>query len=326
VPNGTGDGRVVYHALGGGHGHVARGLAVLEALGHGLLVGPPGWESRAASCGVSYAAAPVADGLPAVRRFLDALPVPHLRLVDVFPRGPADELREVIGTAPAWLVARTVRPARYLSRADELAAFEQVAWCEARPAWAAGLHPCQREVGPVLRRTASIAREEARRLLGLADGQRCVLAIGAGSTELQATTRRMLARATGLLGAALRFVGQGGVRAWPAAPLLAGADVAVIAGGYQAVHEVRACGVPAVMIPQPRPWDDQEHRAEVARAPHRRVARSPDELLDALRGLLEGPVRGEPERLEDGAARLAALVERRVEAGVLGEEEIAPMA
>jgi UDP-N-acetylglucosamine:LPS N-acetylglucosamine transferase len=114
------------------------------------------------------------------------------------------------------------------------------------------------------------------------------------------------------------------IRAWPVAPLLSGADVVVIAGGYQAVHEVRACGVPAVIVPQSRPWDDQEARAEAARAPHRIVARSPEELVDALRRLQGVP--WHPEVLGDGAARLAALVERRVQAGVLGEEEVAPLA
>jgi hypothetical protein len=314
---------------------VVRGLAVLEALGHGLLVGPPGWEKRAASCGVRYAAAPVPEGLDAVRAFLAELPVPALRLVDVFPRGPADELRDVFDTSAAWLVARRVQPERYRRRAHEIAAFEQVVWCEAadgvrspvacsprsdREQATPGLTPI--EVGPVLRATPRLTRAEARRVLGVEGERPLVLGLAAGSPALQGATQRVLQRAARIVGADLRFVD----RAWPAAPLLAGADVAVVSGGYHAVHEVRAAGVPAVIVPQARPWDDQPARAEAARTPHRHVARSPEELVDALRLLIQARPGLRPEVLPDGAAQLAALVERRVQAGVLGEEEIAPMA
>jgi hypothetical protein len=118
-------------------------------------------------------------------------------------------------------------------------------------------------------------------------------------------------------------LGEGGVAPgrshalFPLARWLAAADVIVAAGGYHAVHEIRASGVSAVFIPQARPYDEQ-----AARVRGELVADSPDALEARVREALGRP----PGRASDGslgARILARLVERRMEQGVLGEEQIA---
>ncbi|MCU0241341.1 MAG: hypothetical protein MUF51_02835, partial [Vicinamibacteria bacterium] len=49
----TGESRVVYYAMGGGHGHVARGTAVLCALGEGALICPGRMQSWPQHFGVA---------------------------------------------------------------------------------------------------------------------------------------------------------------------------------------------------------------------------------------------------------------------------------
>ena len=107
---------------------------------------------------------------------------------------------------------------------------------------------------------------------------------------------------------------------FPAAAWLDAADVVVTAAGYHAVHETALAGVPTVLVPQARAYDDQRWRAREGV-----VATDPDALEAAVARLLGGG-RRRPLRVGDGAAALARLIERRMELGVLGQEEVAPMA
>ena len=107
---------------------------------------------------------------------------------------------------------------------------------------------------------------------------------------------------------------------FPAARVLAAADVVVTAGGYHAFHETRAAGVPTIFIPQRRRYDDQWQRVAGAR-----VATDPRELEAHVRRLLDGAVVA-PQPLADGADALARLVERRMQQRVLTEEEITSVA
>src|SRR5262249_17476994 len=97
---------VVYHALGGGHGHVMRGLADLARLGGGTRVGPARLRSWATVLGVAYLSPP--DGHEA--EWVRGQPSPDLLIADVFPRGVVGELAPWLGRVPAWLVARRVEP------------------------------------------------------------------------------------------------------------------------------------------------------------------------------------------------------------------------
>lgn len=316
-------GRVLYYALGGGHGHVLRGLAVLSRLGHGTLLGPPALAPWAAALDVDYLSP------PDPRWFADA-PPPALLVVDVFPRGVVAELMPLLERAPAaWLVARRVREDYYLHppvRAAIESRYELVLWCETPPDALAHLVVRARRLPPILLRPPALDRMDARRRLGVSADERLILALGSGDAERQRLLCRLLGKIAGRHGAALRFVSAElppappVVALFPAAAWLSAADVVVTAAGYHGAHETALAGVPTVLVAQARPYDDQRWRAR-----GRVTAADPAALETAIARLLAGG-RRRPERVEDGAAALARLIERRVKLGVLAQEEIAPVA
>jgi len=349
--------RVLYYALGGGHGHALRGLAVLSRLAGGwgaaarapiggALIAPAAFAPWAGALGVEHLAPPEGDP----RGWIERLPAPDLLLVDVFPRGVTADLLPALGRAPAWLVSRRVRPDFYLHRdvrgAME-AHFERVVWTEAPAEPLRALGVPQLDLPPVLLGAPPLPRAEARRRLGVPLDHPLVLGIGSGEPEQQARLCRLLGKIATRAGASLRFVSaelaagapagdevaHGAiaraapaapdvtvVRAFPAAALLPAADAVVSAAGYHAFHEATAQGAPAVFVPQQRRFDDQVWRARDAL-----VATDPPGLEAAVRRLLREGWR-RPRALGEGAALLARLVERRVQAGIVPEEEIAALA
>ena len=317
---------VLYYARGGGHGHVLRGLAVLSRLGRGTLVGPPALAEWAAALGVDYVSLPDESA----RDWFASIPAPALLVVDVFPRGVVAELTPLLERAPAaWLVARRVREDYYRHppvRAAIESRYARVLWCEAPPPALAGLAVRQSRVPPVLLRPPALDRTDARRRLGVAPGERLILALGSGEPERQRLLCRLLGKIAARQRAALRFVSSElapappVVALFPAAAWLAAADVVVTAAGYHAVHETALAGVPTVLVPQARGYDDQRWRSRSSV-----TAASPAALEAAIARLLRDG-RRQPARFGDGAAVLARLIERRVEPGVLAEEEVAPVA
>jgi hypothetical protein len=325
---------VLYYALGGGHGHVLRGLAVLSRLGHGTLLGPPALAPWAAALGVRYVSPPAKGA----REWFDAMTPPSLLVVDVFPRGGVAELTPLLERVPAaWLVARRVREDYYLHppvRAAIESRYERVVWCEAPPAALAGLRVASTRLDPVLLRPDALDRVQARRRLGVAPGARLILALGSGEAERQRLLCRLLGKIASRQGAALRFVSSElppvspVVALFPAAASLRAADVVVTAAGYHAAYETALAGVPTVFVPQARAYDDQRWRArERVRAADSAAATAGDPpALEAAIARLLRDGRRQPARLGDGAAALARLIERRVELGVLAQEEVAPVA
>ena len=317
--------RVLYYALGGGHGHVLRGLAVLSRLRYGTLIGPARLAGWAETLGVAYRRAPE----PYDARWIATLPTPDLLLVDVFPRGIVAELPSGLGHGPAWLIARLVRPAYYLHppvRAAIGSWYERVVWTETPPLTLRGLHGREDEISPVLLPVSPVSRDAARHALGVPSGRRLLLGIGGGDIERQHRLCRLLDKVAARLNVAMRFVSAelpsgGPVRhLFPAAPLLPAADVVVAGGGYHAVHEARAAGVPAVFITERRRYDDQW-----ARVAGEIVATDPLDLETKVSGLLAaGGVA--PRGSGDGASALACLIERRMQNGVLAQKEVAPLA
>ena len=305
--------KLLYYAAGGGHGHAVRGLAVLERLGTGVLAAPARLAGWALARGVEFRA--LRDDR--LRDDAAALEPPELLLVDVFPRGPVAELPPLLDKAgEAWLVTRRVPPDYYLDppvREAIESRYRLVVWTEAPPPGLDVLRVRQVRSGPVLLKTTPRPREE---------GPRRLLAIGAGPREGQRLLHRLLEKIAAKHALALRFVSDvlPVEPAFPAAELLSTADVVVSAAGYHSFHEIEASGVPAVYLPQDRSHDDQD-----ARAAGRPTARTPEELEARVVELL-GRGRGPGVRFPDGAGRLAAWLQRRMEAGVLPEEEVAPMA
>lgn len=317
--------RIVYHALGGGHGHVLRGLAILGRLGDGTLVGPARLSAWAQAVGVAYASPPVGQEAA----WVAAQPPPDLLLADVFPCGVVGELVPWLGRVPAWLVTRRV-VADYYLRADVRRAlescFERVLWTEEPPSALRALAVAQDHLPPVLLAVDALARAEARRRLGVAGDGPLILGLGSGDPARQARLARLLGAIAARAGATLSFVSDElppappVVRLFPAAAVLGAADVVVSAAGYHAFHETAAAGVPTVLVPQRRRYDDQWWRARAAC-----VAGDPAALEAAVARLLRAGG-GRSRRFEDGAGAVARAVQRRVQAGVLAEEEVAPVA
>jgi hypothetical protein len=329
--------------LGGGHGHVLRGLALLTRLGEGTLLGPARLAPWAEAFGVAYASPPEPLERESLTAFLGSLGAPDLFLVDVFPRGLLGELEDLKGRAGAsWLVTRRVRPAFYLHPPVRAAleAFERVIWTEDPPPGLEGLGVVSRpgesnadrravRLPPLLLAPPPLTRAAARARLGVGDHEPLVLALGAGARVTQARLHRLLVEQAARLRARLVFVSdeleaepqdsargtQGApilTQAFPTAPLLPAADVVVSAGGYHAFHEVRAAAVPAVFLPQWRRYDDQWARVRDCL-----VADDPSSLERALRAVLhEGgaePLTPPPlAQPEAGAEELARLVLERL--------------
>jgi UDP-N-acetylglucosamine--N-acetylmuramyl-(pentapeptide) pyrophosphoryl-undecaprenol N-acetylglucosamine transferase len=81
------------------------------------------------------------------------------------------------------------------------------------------------------------------------------------------------------------------VRQYPTANLFNAFDLAVSAAGYNTVHELLYCGVPAILIPLQTVTDDQRGRARAAeRAGAAVTVNRPEELTDALEQLFDDGV------------------------------------
>ena len=196
---------------------------------------------------------------------------PDLLIVDTFPGGSFGELVPVLEMVPTRvLVARAVR--------DEIAGDD--AYRALLPLYQKTIIPDERGTGPILLREREelLDRKAARAALGVPDDKRCVyVTLGGGGDEaaprtLPVLTERLVARGWHVVvGAGPLYSGvekRGANITWMdryvPLELLAGADAAVSAGGYNAVTELMFAGVPTVFLPQPRIADDQEGRARAA--------------------------------------------------------------
>ncbi len=148
------------------------------------------------------------------------------------------------------------------------------AWLDAHDPIAADV-PRQVHVGGFSRferRTRD--RAAARDRLGWDAGSRhVVVTLGGGGHDLDLATLVRAAHATpgwcwtvlGVLEASAPAVPLVATPGWVADPwpYLVGADVVVAAAGHNAVVDAGAAGANLVVVPQPRPWDEQVHKAEL---------------------------------------------------------------
>lgn len=234
---------------------------------------------------------------------------PDLLLVDTFPTGSFGELALALELAKKRvLVLRATRPeaAKEAQPEAALAAYDRV------------IVPDEEEAPILLReRPELLTRAAARAALGVPDGARaCWVALGGGGDP---TTARLLpdlvdqVRNAGwhaivaagplYVGDERRGVGITWLDRYATMELLLAADVAVSAGGYNSVHELRFAGVPTVFLPQSKLADDQARRA-TAWGP---VARSIKEAVSLLDGL-DARVPSGRNGARDAAATALSLV------------------
>jgi predicted glycosyltransferase len=171
-------------------------------------------------------------------------------------------------------------------------------------------------VPPIVLGEPMLARDDARRALGLGAGRVVLIASGGGGDGDAAARADIIAAAIARVGADVRgFVARGpldrrdgGPRAVPLQRYLRAFDAAFSPAGYNTAHELAAARVPTVLFAQPRPFDDQAARAaRFAAAGHARVLDRFDD--DAIAQALAWLQRAEPPALRcDGADRAAAAL------------------
>lgn len=215
---------------------------------------------------------------------------PRLLVVDVFPRGVLGELTTDL---PRVLVTRWTKPAFYRQTgvAEALAGYQTILWSE----------PPQGERGE---RVEPILAVESDELLDREPGSPRWLALLSGPDEEQEGLKRLI-----------RNLGPGQIGCdFPAGKRLRQFDLIICAAGYQTYYEVVQAGVPAILVPQPRRYDDQKLRAQGKLGPTPSayaVASTPAELEELLRAWTPRPA-AQPRPLRgarQAAERLAQLLD-----------------
>jgi hypothetical protein len=302
-------GGVLYYALGGGMGHLARGLAIgrqYRRLRPDPFVLLTNCRARVPEPGIRLqlldAPDPPPEALARLVRCLVRALQPAALVVDAFPAGILGELPPVLGELPCRRVAVLRRlQARWVERwrLPEVLQehYHAAALVEPGAAFPGFPSPVPHRVtDPVLLRDAGelLTREEAReRLRSALPGRPVVCAVVTGARPAELGLLRAARRAVGAASgeAVLRLVTPfpGSIELgerldyFPLVELLPGVDLVIGPAGYNLYHETAATGTPAVFVPQRRLYDDQFARAESDGRP---VARSPAELLEWVRRLL----------------------------------------
>ncbi len=290
-------GGVFYYALGGGLGHLTRAEAIHRAFRRRsnepfVVLDNCRVAARVTSPRLVLEDRPDSSALAALISALLSSLKPKALVVDAFPAGILGELASLLGqTEPVKLaVVRRLR-AEWVERWNltELVprAYHRVLYVEPGSELP-GLEPLPsaRRVPPVLVREPDevLSRKEARRILDIPDE---TLAVAAVVSELTPAAQGLLSAAAraaerATAGAAwfrvvspqpvARFAEQR-LEHFPLMEWMRAFDVVVGGSGYHLCHETDALGVPAVLVPQVRRYDDQ-----FARAAGRRVASSPEAL------------------------------------------------
>ncbi|MEI7833550.1 MAG: hypothetical protein WCJ56_10185, partial [bacterium] len=276
---------------GGGLGHVTRAAAILRQL-------PLSIDAQV----LTTVATPyplIHEGIPFHHFAEEEFPNnsqeylqkinPKVLVMDVFPYGLHEELRDILPSLPCKkvFIYRHVL-AGYRAIIDSaLPLFDLVIQAEtAEPPLAVPAIDCQ----PILLREEHelLNRDEARGKLEVTDDRPVVLGVSSGDTGWTASFFSVLRKALANTGAyaqlrlaAPEYHGEEAIAHYPLIELLPGIDVLVGAGGYNLYHEGQACGTPVIFLPQPRLIDDQYWRTR-----NTPTANSPEELEARLREAL----------------------------------------
>lgn len=323
-------GGVLYYALGGGLGHLTRGLAIhrhltrLSPLPFVLLTNcrVPVPEPAATLHLQEETSDPGSLGR-LVAELIAALR-PAVFAVDAFPAGILGELPPLLPGLGCRRVAilrllqdtwmeRWNLPSLLTQAYDAAAVVEP----GALPAGTARGWERRRliETAPVLIRDAAelLNRSEARRRFGI-EGNKplvCASVTGARPADQGILGVGKKAVANARPEAAVRFLTPfpGGMPAgeyrfhFPLLEWMAGVDLLIGPCGYNLCHEAAAAGVPTIFVPQSRRYDDQFRRAQ-----GRIVARSSEELEQHVRAILDRVTDRSAPHYENGAGPVAELL------------------
>ena len=318
--------RFVYYALGGGLGHLNRGLAVIRHLRRlsphveALVITSSPFCHLAVAQGVPALRLPTAYeqqqlgdagvGPRLARALLDAVAPMDALVVDAAASALTPEVLEVVerGRFFRGFVHREEDVSAYDGRLER---FDRVFYPFPEAPADVGMPDRLQPVGHVVSRTAQdvLTRDQARLRLGLApdDEAPLVLAYHAGSpAETMALFRRVKGasdrlRAEGGLAHALRLVTPqilpGAeyfyphlLAVHPVMDVLEAADLVVCAAGYSSVAELACLGRRAILWPLDRPDDHQTGR--IGQWPCIGAATSEEALAGLMRVELraEGPL------------------------------------
>jgi len=307
---------ILYYAPGGGLGHATRAAAILRH------VRRLGGQSMLAFITTPHALPLEHEGIPyhcpadpapeSLRSEAEALIEsckPRVLVVDTFPFGITGELADILPALDCRkvLVARRLQ-ARWVGW-GRLAwkHFDRVllaeAWGEADNA--------ARLCSPILLRDAEELWpcERAKAALGVGAEEPVVLGVSSDEPDwthvffnlLRKIWQRL--RPSARLRLASPHLPAGDPLCMDHYPLLEifnGVDLVIGPCGYNLFHEARACGVPAIFLPQPRRYDDQ-----YARAHGQPSAATPEGLEARLREMMPSCARREAAVYVNGAEAAA---------------------
>lgn len=269
--------RWLIYALGGGAGHLVRGLSL------GRAARRVGIEARILTNSPFATSLPIAAEIAGEATIIDASwnreqVAKRVRtelaradfdvlVVDTFPRGLAGELLDAKIDVKKVLVHRDINP-DYVEQCHLMEASE---WYDLilLPGERGPLSGCAHTVttDPWLIRDVQelLAPRQARDRLGL-DGfdERPLIAVmGSGLENEVDEASRWTARLAEALRPSAHVHSMSLARPdvqWPTMELLPGVSVVVGAGGYNTVNEARATGTPLVAVARPRLYDRQSLR------------------------------------------------------------------
>jgi len=250
---------------------------------------------------------------------------PRAFITDALPMGLMGELRDYLPDfkGKKILVSRLLRrDYRKEHKVDEFVRrnYDLVIRSEALPRSFPG-HPHSVAVPPILALDPSemVTRQEARRMLKVPDDRFLVMTVGTDSPDCvdaffrEIGDNRLFSKNPFLM---LRFASPYGkpspsskhTRYCPLMKLLPGADLVIGYAGYHLFHECVAAGVPALLNPRPRLYDDQELRVLSSRG-RVSIFRDRRELEEGVhRHILGAPKRRSPQNISTGGARKAAEI------------------
>lgn len=278
---------IVIYALGGGMGHLVRSASLARAIHRSggprpAVLASPGFTHMVEFGDFEFQMIEPTEDPSAYRAIiLESLHKlnPKVFITDALPMGLMGELRDYLPEfeGKKALIARLLRQDyRENLEVDEFVRNNYDIVIRAEPLPRSFLrHPRSVAVHPILALdSASLpTRQKARKILKVPDDRFLVMAVGTDVPDRVDAFFQLAHRSTQRVGnprAVLKFASPYGNPSpasahtcyCPLMELLPGADLVVGHAGYHLFHECLAAGVPALLFPRPRLYDDQEQRVK----------------------------------------------------------------